>query len=149
MKYKRVIIFLIFVIICITGCETTKIIEVSYNVKEIPNENFRVTINNYFKNFDDIRRWKEYSTETFIKRAYSWCTGDYSEDATIDEMIEIYYELNKNSLRLKSIEINNIKVSDSDEILIEVTRTWENNQKDESIYSLLLENEEWKFDNRM
>ncbi|WP_337100116.1 hypothetical protein [Paenibacillus sp. YIM B09110] len=149
MKLSKAFIILILIIICSTGCGTKEIIEVNYNVQKVPNENFKDTVNNYFQNFDDIRGWKDYSTETFVNRAYSWCTGDYTGEATMDEMVEIYYELNKDSLRLKSVDINNIEVSGNDEILIEVTRTWENDQKDESTYSLVLENEEWKFDNRM
>lgn len=149
MKPRKVIIILILIIICITGCGAKEIIGVNYEIQKVPNEEFRITVNNYFQNFNDINKWKDYSTESFVKKAYSWCTGDYTDEVTMDEMVEIYYEVNKESLQLKSIVITNIEVSDNDNVLIEVTRTWENDAKDESIYALVLENGEWKFDNRM
>ncbi|WP_340401028.1 hypothetical protein [Paenibacillus sp. FSL H8-0079] len=149
MKYTKACLIVILIILCSTGCGTREMIEINYNVQEIPNHDFMLTVNNYFQHFDDIRRWKDYTTETYVKSVYAWCTGDYTEEATVDEMVKVYYQLNKDSLKLESVDINNIEVSENDEILIEVSRTWEDGQKDESTYSILFENEGWKIDDRM
>lgn len=148
MKYTSIFIFIFFIIIS-TGCGTEEIIEVKYNIEKVPGGNFQVTVNNYFRNFDDIRSWRKYSTDSYVKTVYSWCTGDSTEEKTIDEMVEIYYELNKDSLKLKSIEINEIDINEENkEVIISVTRKWENDEKDETSYLILLENREWKIDNR-
>lgn len=129
-----------------TGCGKDERIEVKYNIEEVPGGNFLVTVNNYFHNFDDIRSWRKYATDSYVKRVYSWCTGDYSEEKTLEEMVKIYYEFNKDSLKLKSIEINEIDISENEEVIISVIRTWENDEKDETDYLILLENKEWKID---
>lgn len=149
MKYTRILFFLIILIFSCTACGTIKAIQVNYNIQNLPDEKVSRTINNYFHNFNDIRKWKDYATDSFIMRAYSWCTGDYTEQATIDEMVQKYYEVNIFSLNLISVEINSIEVNENNELLIEVVRTWENNQTDETIYVILLEDIEWKFDNRI
>ena len=89
MKLSKVFIILMLIIICSTGCGANEVKEINYNVQMVPNDDFRVTVNHFFQNFDDIRSWKDYSTEAFIKRVYSWCTDDYTEEATIDEMVDI------------------------------------------------------------
>ncbi|WP_196427033.1 hypothetical protein [Paenibacillus woosongensis] len=132
-----------------TGCGKEKFIEVKYSIEKLPGGNFTETVNGYFRNFDDIRRWRKYATDSYVKSVYSWCTGDYSEEATMDEMVKVYYELNKYSLQLKSIDIKNIEFSANNEVTISVTRTWENDITDETNYLILLENNEWKIDDRL
>lgn len=51
--------------------------------------------------------------------------------------------------RLDSIEVKNINRTKKNEIMIEVMRIWQNGQFDESLYVLLLEEEQWKVHNRL
>ncbi|MGG4554584.1 hypothetical protein [Paenibacillus humicus] len=147
MNFKSIFIFLILIMIS-TGCGKGQFIEVKYSIEKMPGGNFQETVNGYFHNFDDIRKWRIYATDSYVKRVYSWCTGDYSEEETINEMVKIYYELNKHSLQLKSVDITKIETSENNDVTISVMRTWENDQTDETNYFILLDNNEWKIDDR-
>lgn len=146
------IMILIFFILCITlgGCvskEATSVF-VNFQVDQPSDTDLEETISNYFKNFDDVRKWRNYSTDEFIKRAYAWCSSDYSEEKSLEEMIEIYYKINKKSLKLKSAQVNNISEVSEEEVIIDVIRIWENDEQDETTYTILKESGEWKVDNR-
>ncbi|GAA0133950.1 hypothetical protein YSY43_07900 [Paenibacillus sp. YSY-4.3] len=147
MNFKSIFIFLILIMIS-AGCGKGQFVEVKYSIEKVPGGNFTETVNGYFHNFDDIRSWRKYATDSYVKSVYSWCTGDYSEEETINEMVKTYYELNRHSLQLKSIDIKDIEFSENNDVIISVIRTWENGETDGTNYSILLENNEWKIDDR-
>lgn len=89
MNFKSIFIILILIMIS-TGCGKGQFIEVKYSIEKMPGGNFQETVNGYFHNFDDIRKWRIYATDSYVKRVYSWCTGDYSEEETKNEMVKIY-----------------------------------------------------------
>lgn len=142
---KIIKLFLLLLIVLISACsqETDQI-----RGKDTNDEELNKTIVRYFQNFDDINKWSEYATDDFVKRVYSWCSGDYSEEKTIDEMKDIYYEINSGNLALSSYSIDEITKGGSGEIIIMVTRYWENGAEDQTSYSLVKQKDTWKFNNR-
>jgi hypothetical protein len=144
-KYYLILLPLIFLI---SAC-SSEAVDIKYKVTKTEAIELEETINNYFLNFNDIRHWNPYSTEDFVKRAYSWCTGDYSEEKSLEEMIQEYYEINKSSLKLKVVTINEIHEEDKHNIIIDVIRKWEDGSEDTTAYSILKINDVWKIDNRI
>ncbi|MHA7966785.1 hypothetical protein ACX93W_21980 [Paenibacillus sp. CAU 1782] len=148
MKIKSMFIFM-FMLVIIAGCTQQKTVEVTYHIESTPGGNFQATVNDYFRNFDNIRYWRQYATDSFIKKVYAWCTEDYSEEKTLDEMVDIYYEVNKESLILKAVAINEIEITENEEVILSVTRTWENDESSEASYLFKYENNEWKIDDKL
>lgn len=131
------------------GGEAGRGAAVSYRSTNAVEAELQETIASYFRHFDDIRRWRAYSTEDFVKRVYFWCTGDASEQKSVEEMVSAYYELNKLSLKLRAVEVQATSVVGEHEVVIDVVRTWEDGSRDETAYSILRQDGEWKIDNRM
>lgn len=148
MKVKALLILLILAMMG-TACSAEKRIEITYNIKSMPGGNFQETLRGYFRNFNNAYAWKEYSTDSFVKNVYVWCTGDSSEEKTIAEMVAIIDELDQNTLDLIAVEINAIEISENEEVYVYVARTWENDATDETTYVLVLEEGSFKFDNRL
>jgi hypothetical protein len=115
---------------------------------EFEDQDIRYAINNYFNNFDDINKWSEFSTEDFVRRAYFWCSGDNTNTKSLDEMKKIYYNINKNSLKLKNYYIDEYNFEDENQLVIKITRTWSNGSKDKTSYLIIKQNDSWKIDNR-
>ncbi|WP_138752539.1 hypothetical protein [Paenibacillus sinopodophylli] len=89
-----------------------------------------------------------YSTDDFVKRAYSWCSGDYSEEKSIAEMKEIYDEINSQSIKLSSYRVDGIATAEDGAVMIKVTRHWEDKSEDQTSYSIINLDGQWKIDDR-
>lgn len=147
----RILLLLAAIWLAASGCgvEANNEITVSYRSATAPAAELQDTLANYFLHFDDIRNWRNYATDDFIKRAYLWCTGDDSQQASLEDMVLTYYEINKNALRLQAVQVNEIFVVEDREVVVSVTRTWADGSQDDTAYSIVRENGEWKIDNRM
>ncbi|MFC5472320.1 hypothetical protein ACFPPD_26915 [Cohnella suwonensis] len=146
MKLKFYSFLIIVLLLCSCGVKGNS--NVIVQGKDTGNPELNKVINNYFQNFDDINKWSPYATDEFIKRVYLWCSGDLSESKSIEEMKSIYYEINKDSLRLNGYQIEEVKERSTDNIIIFVKREWENGQEDQTFYSFIKANQEWKVDDR-
>ena len=132
-KLKSIII--LFISLMLSGCgyqSASDHEQIHGKDSGIPELN--TTIHNYFLNFEDINKWSDYATDDFIKRVYSWCSGDTSESKSIIEMKSIYYEINKDSLKLKKYTIEDIEKVNESNVNIHVERTWEDGSQDQSSY---------------
>ncbi|MRN56098.1 hypothetical protein [Paenibacillus monticola] len=146
MKLK--ILFTMAIIIFLCSCGTKGATNAAVNGKDTDIPELNIVINNYFENFDDINNWSPYATDEFVRRVYSWCSSDTSETKSIKEMKSIYFEINKDSLKLIGYTIEEVQKESSDKVIIFVTREWENGQKDQTYYSFLKVKGKWKVDDR-
>lgn len=147
MQKIRFIVIPIILILCACGVEQ-KISNTQVQGKDTGNAELNSVIVSYFTNFDDISNWSSFATDDFIKRAYYWCTGDDSESKTLEEMKSIYYDINKNSLKLKNYMVNDIETENENAVIIHVSRVWEDGSEDVTSYSLIKIRDNWKIDNR-
>jgi hypothetical protein len=138
--------FIIMAIIVMSACSDHEIIQ--KNTKASGNPELDNTITSYFMNFNDIQNFSQYATDDFIKRVYAWCSGDYSDEKSLNEMKEIYLELIKSKLQLAAFEIEEVSIKSEKDAEIKVTRTWENGEKDQTSYSIIKDRGIWKVDNR-
>ncbi|SDE66911.1 hypothetical protein SAMN04488542_101329 [Fontibacillus panacisegetis] len=146
MKLKLSFFIVLVIVLCSCGTNNKSLEEVQGQDTGI--QELNIVINKYFKNFDDINKWSEFATEDFVKRAYSWCSGDISGTKTIEEMKSVYFDINKDTLDLIGYKIEEVDKESESNVIIFVTREWEDGQTDQTSYSILKTNEGWKFDNR-
>ncbi|TCZ79369.1 hypothetical protein E0485_05775 [Paenibacillus albiflavus] len=146
MKLKFIFVIIMISILC--SCETVSksLDEVKGQDTGIPELN--IVINKYFQSFNDINEWSAFASDDFVKRAYSWCSGDTSETKTIEEMKSIYFDINKDNLKLIGYKIEEVDHKSSINVMIFVTREWEEGISDQTTYSIIKTDEEWKIDNR-
>lgn len=146
MKYKPFVSVIFLLLLC--SCGNTGMSREIIHGKDTEIPELNTVINNYFVNFDDINKWSPYATDEFIQRVYTWCSGDTSETKSIEEMKAIYYDINKDSLNLTGYTIEEVEKKNPDNVIIFLTREWEDGQEDQTTYSLVKVNGNWKVDDR-
>lgn len=88
---------LILLVSFLAGCSSTETAAVQ-SAPQSDNAKLKEVIANYFEAFEDIKVWRKYATDEFIRKSYFWCTGDSSNERSIEEMVQIYEEWNRDSL---------------------------------------------------
>ncbi|WP_172194244.1 hypothetical protein [Saccharibacillus qingshengii] len=73
----------------LVGCASKETAAVP-NAPQSEDAKLQEVIADYFEAFEDIRVWRKYATDEFIRRSYVWCTGDSSNERSINEMVHIY-----------------------------------------------------------
>lgn len=141
---KFTFIVMIFSLI-ISSCGSS---EGKYKGAEFENEELKDVIIKYFDNFDNIYEFQKYTTYEFIEKVYSWCSGDYSNEKTKEEMMQIYAEINKESLKLSDFYVDDISFEGDNEVILSVTRKWEDGSQDATQYSIIRTEDKWKFNDR-
>lgn len=139
---------LLIAMILLCSCQANAQAAVAVNGLHANTSAQEIVIASYFQGFNDIDQWSEFATDDFIKRVYQWCSGDLSGNKSIAEMKKIYSETHKNSLRLTACTIDQIDQVSPTEVDIYVTREWEDGEKDQTAYSIIQVDQEWKFDQR-
>lgn len=139
---------LVLLISLLVGCSSTEKAAVP-SAAQSEEASLEQVIADYFAAFEDIRVWRTYATDEFIRRSYVWCTGDSSNERSIDEMVHIYYEWNKDSLGMNDVQVEKQTNVNENEVWIDVKRTWADESWDYASYSLLKVNGKWKVDNRL
>lgn len=137
------ILLLLFSFLC--SCTSTTQMD---NGKIPEDPKVKHVIENYFMNFNDIHEWSKYSTDEFVKKVYTWCIGEPSNEISIEEMKKNYHKKNLTSLKLTNYYINEITSINEYTIKIDVLRTFENGSMDQTTYELVRQGEQWKFNNR-
>lgn len=145
MKMNKTVLLLIFTILLLSGCGSE---ENGYKGAELQDAGLEQVIISYFNNFDNIHEFSKYSTDGFIERVYSWCSGDDSQEKSLEEMKTIYFEINKDTLYLSDYYVDEISFASDKEAVISVTRSWEDGSEDSTHYSIVKVNDIWKFDDR-
>lgn len=146
MKLRLLVSVILLILLCACGNTVTSP-EMKHG-KDTGIPELNTVIKNYFDNFNDINKFSQYTTDEFINRVYSWCSGDTSESKSLEEMKSIYSEINKQSLKLRTYSIEDVEKITSTNVTISVTREWEEGQEDQTSYSIIKIDEEWKIDNR-
>lgn len=144
--FKLGIALIVMILLC--SCQVSAQPNVQVNGLHAKNSALELTIASYFQTFNEINQWSTFATDDFVKRVYEWCSGDRSGNKSIAEMKKIYAHISENTLDLVACTIDKIDEVSDTEVHIYVTRKWENEETDQTAYSIIKVNGEWKFDNR-
>lgn len=145
-RLKLAMLLIAMILLC--SCQANAQSVVQVNGQNTGISELDTTIRDYFHAFNDIRQWSAFATDDFIEQVYELCSGDRSGSKTIAEIKELYFEINKNSLSLAECTIDEIEKVSSNQVDIHVTRKWENGDEDQTGYSIVQADKEWKFDQR-
>lgn len=144
MKLIKGLFIIIASIVVLTGCNAVDV----YKGEEPEDPKLKEAISGFFKQYNDIRTW-EYATDDFIKQEYADSSKDSSGEKSIEEMKQLYYELNKDRVEVMDFYVDKITVENENTVLIEATRKLANDVEDVVVYSFVKENEEWKVNLRV
>ncbi|WP_018886364.1 hypothetical protein [Paenibacillus massiliensis] len=147
MKLKLLFLSVIMVIL-LCSCTTREAAVVVVQEPDTGIAELDTTIHKYFQSFNHINEWSAYSSDDFVKQVYWLCSGDTTETKTIEEMKAIIADINKHSLQLNECKLDEVEKVSADHVNIHVTRAWENGETDQTSYSIIKMDGEWKFDQR-
>lgn len=132
-------------IVFLAGCNG---LSSDYKGEEPEDAKLKEAIIGFFAEFNDSRT-RNFATDEFVMQEYATNAGDNSEKKSIEEMKQINYELNKDSMEFIDFYVDKITVRSEKSVEIEVTRKWGNEAEDVARYSILKENDEWKVNARL
>ncbi|MFD2332919.1 hypothetical protein ACFSR7_26980 [Cohnella sp. GCM10020058] len=150
----RIAFFLPFfaLVIMLCGCRINaespqEEVKVERKGELTPNEQLNRTIENYFASFNHVENWSEFATEDFVKNVYLWCSGDASNSKSIEEMKLFLKNLEPRTYDLTGYRVESYDMKGPGAEIF-VTREWENDETDQTSYSIVKIGDEWEIDDR-